>query len=64
MLYGLHTLVYYIPPDPDLRFKCQSDKILIPISKNPYLMDEDSSPNPRIESIAVLLNWNIAVCSY
>ena len=49
MLYGLRTLVYYIPPDPDLRFKCQSDKILIPISKNPYLMDEDSSPNPRID---------------
>ena len=42
---GLNTLAYSIPPDPDLVSKCQSDKILIPISKNPHLMDEDSDPN-------------------
>ena len=57
--YGIHTLVYYIAPNPDLCFKyvfkamCLQTKskrqILILISKDPHLMDEDSNPNPRID---------------
>ena len=42
-------LLYYIPPNLDLRCKCQSDKILIPISKDPHLMDEDSNPTPSFQ---------------